>query len=105
MDVDLRIRLLTRARGMCECNCGRRIPPGEADHFFGRAKAEETDATVWMLSVDCHFAKTRNHPTVSTWLERFIAHCKKHGYDEAILRAQARLVYADTRRSLGAALR
>lgn len=105
MDSSLRARLITRAHGLCECGCGRPVPPGEVDHFFGKAKAEETDATCWVLTVDCHFEKTRNHPKISVWLERFITHCRKHGYNEAILRAQARLVYADTRRVLGAMLR
>lgn len=104
MDAEVHRQVLIRCRGLCECGCGRKLPPGELDHFFGRAKAEETVENVWALSVQCHFEKTRNHPTASTWFLRFIKHCGKYSYAEAALRAEARLDYVDTRRMLGSAL-
>lgn len=104
MTPGLHTLLITRCRGSCECGCGAKVPPGELDHFFGRAKAEESEATCWVLSVRCHYQKTRNSPTSSEWFRRFIAHCRRHGYAEAQRRAEARLDFVDTRRSLGAAL-
>jgi hypothetical protein len=98
-------RLVERARGRCECGvCGRSIPPGIADHFFGRAKAEESEATVWMLHTTCDYAKTRNSPDASHWFRLFAAHCDRYGYFDAAKRARARLDFVDTRRGLGSAL-
>jgi hypothetical protein len=101
---ELHAQLTTRCRGRCECQCGARVPPGEIDHFFSRSKAAEGTDTCWVLSVRCHYEKTRNHPTSSEWLRRFIEHCKRHGYTESQQRAEARLQFVDTRRQLGAAL-
>lgn len=105
------MRLIARCRGRCECGCDAKVPPGEVDHFFGRAKAEETEATCWVLSVRCHFEKTRNSPTSSEWFRRFIAHCQRQvardggdTYTAAAVRASARLDFVDTRRTLGSAL-
>lgn len=86
--------LAARARGRCECQCGRLIPPAHADHFFGRAKAEETEFNVWLLSVECDYAKTNNRPSAGVWLERFMAHCARYagdGYRQAQERAHAKL--------------
>ncbi len=96
-------RLVERARYACEVCCIR-LPPGECDHFFGRAKAEETEATCWMLCPQCHFAKTRCYPDASAWLRKFAEHCDRHGYIESAERARARLDFVDTRRALGSAL-
>jgi hypothetical protein len=104
MDAALHARLLTRCRGRCECGCGTRIPPGECDHFFGRAKAEETEATCWMLCPACHYAKTRNHPSNAEWQQRFIEHCRRHGFYESMHRAEARKHFVETRGALGSAL-
>lgn len=103
MDQRLYQRLVERARGRCECSCGLAVPPGEVDHMFGR-RVDENEATCWVLSVRCHYAKTRNHPDASHWLRLFIEHCRKHGYMESQHRAEARLHFVDTRRKLGAAL-
>lgn len=46
--------------------------------------------------------KTQNSPDASHWLRRFIEHCAKWGYLESKQRAEARLFFVDTRRSLGA---
>lgn len=43
-----------------------------ADHFFGRAKAEESASTVWLLRWDHHEAKGRNAPSAETWTRKFI---------------------------------
>lgn len=97
-------RLVERCRGTCECGCGTRVPPGEADHFFSRAKAEETEATCWILTVKCHYAKTRNHPNNAEWQRKFIEHSRRHGYAESQRRAEARLHFVETRGTLGTAL-
>lgn len=76
----------------------------ECDHFFGRAKAEEVEATCWVLCSRCHYAKTQNSPSASHWLELFIDHCRRYNYSESQQRAEARLVFVDTRRQLGAKL-
>jgi len=116
MDAVLHQALLVRCRGHCECHCGAKVPPGEVDHFFGRAKAEESEATCWVLSVRCHYAKTRNSPDASTWFRRFAAHCDaradelkfnnpaRRAYEDAANRARARLDFVDTRRALGSTL-
>ena len=104
MDTALHARLITRCRGLCECGCGAKVPPGEVDHFFGRARSEETEATCWVLSVRCHYAKTRNSPDASHWFRLFAAHCDRYDYFDAAKRARARLDFVDTRRGLGSAL-
>jgi len=72
---DLHASLVARANGRCECGCGRAVPPGEVDHFFGRAKAPENEFTCWVLAVGCHRAKTDNEPARKVWLMLFIRHC------------------------------
>ena len=76
-----------RAGGRCECGCGKAIPPGHLDHFFGRAKAEETEATCWFLHPRCDFEKTQNWPDAGAWLIKFMRHAQRHGYTEAYKRA------------------
>lgn len=98
-------KLVERARGACEaCGCSLARWGAEADHQFGRAKADENEATVWLICPRCHFAATRNHPDASHWLRLKIQHFEKHGYSESQQRAEARLQFVDTRRSLGVAL-
>jgi hypothetical protein len=106
MDAELHRRLLLRCRGRCECGaCGATVPPGEVDHFFGRPpRAEETEATCWVLSVRCHYEKTRNHPSNAEWQRRFIEHCRPYGYFESLKRAEARLHFVETRGAFGSAL-
>ena len=91
---DLCRRLSARARGRCEC-CSRPFAPGVAaatlDHFFGRARAEESAATCWLLRADCHRAKTDNAPSAREWHERWIRHAERHGYVAEAARARARL--------------
>lgn len=97
MTPELYQQLITRAAGKCEC-CGRSLNAREVDHFFSRAKAEESMETCWVLHPDCHFAKTTNVPSSAQWLLRFIAHCGRHGYVQAATRAQARLEWRETYR-------
>jgi hypothetical protein len=91
-----RIRKLVSKRAglLCECGCGRwfRALNGaaEVDHFFGRGR-EESVESCWRLRSDCHRAKTGNSPSAAHWLEKFITHCKRHGYAPEAERAQARL--------------
>lgn len=99
MDADLYMHLAARARCKCECGCGADVPPGEVDHFFGRAKADEVEATCWVLTPACHYAKTRNSPSARHWLDKFIAHCKRWGYVESQQRAEARRDFVNTRAS------
>jgi hypothetical protein len=105
MSPDLYHLLAARCRGRCEaCRADLFSTGREVDHFFGRAKAEEVESTCWALCPRCHYQKTRNHPDSSHWLRLFIAHCVRWGYVESAQRADARLVFVDTRRELGARL-
>lgn len=82
---------MKRADGHCE-SCFRFFgDDGRADHFFGRAKSEETEANVWGLCVSCDHDKTNNNPSARIWLERFGLHCALHGYVEAAKRAKDKL--------------
>lgn len=89
------LKLQRRARGWCECGCGHPFSSGFAcatlDHFFGRARAEESEATCWLLRWECHHAKTNNDPSARVWHERWIRHCERHGYVDEAARARARL--------------
>lgn len=75
MDHALYSALAARANRRCECGCGAPVPPGEADHFFGRGKVEEQEFNCWILTPACHFAKTNNSPSATHWYLKFIAHC------------------------------
>lgn len=97
MNADVRQAVLTRARGFCECQCGTRVPPGEVDHFMGRAKAKESIENCWVLTVACHLRKTRNEPSAAEWLRKFIAHTERHGYTEARLAAQHKLLWVEAK--------
>jgi hypothetical protein len=63
----------------------------ELDHALGRAKAEETAETCWMLRRECHQAKTLNHPSAEFWLLRFVVHATRHGYADAVEAAKKKL--------------
>jgi len=105
MDVDLYAAIVTRSGGRCECGCGARIPAGELDHFFGRAKAEENAGNCWLLTPTCHFQKTNNAPSSREWLTRFIAFADRHGYAEAKQRAEAKREYLKAKHDLTADMR
>lgn len=91
MNKQVRAAVVTRAGGFCEACCRYVGDEGHADHFFGRAKAEESAATVWLLCLQCDDAKTHNRPSAAVWLERFTLHASLHGYKEATERAQVKL--------------
>jgi hypothetical protein len=78
---ELRRQLWERARGKCECGGeffdGCELAGAEVDHFFGRAKAEESAENCWLLSPECHRQKTDNKPEAGYWLRRFMAHCNR----------------------------
>lgn len=81
---ELRLQLMKRARFRCECGgekfTGCQKPAAELDHFFGRGagRVPESAESCWMLSTDCHLAKTVNHPGAAEWLKRFMWHCTRH---------------------------
>ncbi len=89
MDKKIRAAVFKRADGKCECGCSRSITPetGRADHFFGRAKAEETVETVWALAIPCDEGKTNSRPSAVMWCDRFRMHALLHGYGAAAERA------------------
>lgn len=87
----LYMAIVRRSAWLCECGCGAKVPPGEVDHFFGRAKAVEELATCWLLTPRCHFEKTRNYPRAAAWMTKFIRHCVKHDYQESATRARGKL--------------
>jgi len=79
-----------RSGGRCE-SCSRGSGNyGQTDHFFGRARAEGVESC-WLLCMECHYRKTNNQPSARFWLEMFVAHCAKHGYEAARERATKRL--------------
>lgn len=78
----LRAAVFRRASGLCECGCQRYIDEesGRLDHYFGRAKVKESPETCWAISIPCDEDKTASRPNAEVWLQRFIAHCRRHGY-------------------------
>lgn len=94
---DIYTACVQRSRGWCECGCGKRLRAAELDHFFGRHRVPEAVSNCWLITVECHHAKTDNKPDAATWLRKFIAHCKRHGYAEEQARAEARLEWVTTR--------
>lgn len=89
----LRTAVFRRASEACE-GCGRHITEetGHLDHFFGRAKAEESLENCWALCLACDDAKTVNRPSAAHWLERFITHADRYAYEAAAERAHAKLL-------------
>lgn len=110
MNKEVRRDVFARANGRCECGCRRPIDfeYGRLDHFFGRAKAEETVVNCWALAPPCDDAKTRNSPSATHWLHKFVVHCalatlsdpqETRAYFEAMDRAMTKL--AVLRQKLG----
>lgn len=88
----IRAAVFARAKGKCECSCGRSLgESGHLDHFFGRAKMVESERTTWALCLFCDHHKTINKPSASFWLRRFRVHAKKHGFTGELERAEAKL--------------
>ena len=105
MKAGLHEKLATRANGVCEA-CGWEFGTSpalrpEADHFFGRAKSEEAEDTVWLLHGRCHRAKTDSEPSTSFWLRRFLVHAERHGFRAAYDRAFRRLQFVEQRAAFG----
>lgn len=90
----IRDECFVRASGVCEAGCGRLGE--EADHFFGRARAESFES-VWWLCGACHKAKTNSRPNAAQWLTLFADHCDRHGFAREAARARARLLFVETR--------
>lgn len=88
---------MERAGGRCENhNCRDYFDEsleGRAtvDHFFGRAKADDTPENCWVLCWFCHESKGTSKPNAAFWLRRFIEFCAKHHYADAEQRAMKRL--------------
>lgn len=96
MNVDIRSAVLARAAGVCECGCGDPLVlsfdgVAELDHFFGRARVPEAVSNCWALRRNCHGEKTDNRPSAASWLQKFIAHANRHGYENEAGRAWTRL--------------
>ncbi len=90
----LRALVFTRAKGRCECGCGRPLGEnGHWDHFFGRGagRPPESERTTWALSFFCDTHRTINKPSAAFWLRRFRVHCQKHGFTGELELADARL--------------
>lgn len=92
----LRAAVFARADGNCEGPCGGYVSEetGHLDHFFGRAKAEETLENCWALCVTCDDNKTNNRPFrlgsthgAADWCDCFYEHSIKLGNHLAAQRA------------------
>lgn len=80
-----------RAAGRCEACGARRGAAMHMDHFWGRAKADESVETCWMLCPHCDRLKTENVPSRMEWLVRFAAHCAAHRYDSQKPRIESQI--------------
>lgn len=106
MNTSVRRAVFARAEDRCEAiGTSQRCPQRaeELDHFFSRAKAEETAATCWALCRTCHHEKTNNRPSASFWLGSFIKHAERHGYTAEAERAANRLAFVEQRSAFGGA--
>jgi hypothetical protein len=97
--------LVFRSRGRCEA-CS--LPFGqsmelrpEADHFFGKAKADEDESTVWLIHASCHVNKHAARPSAAHHLKAFLVHAEKYGFRAAYDRAFRRLQYVEQRAAFG----
>jgi hypothetical protein len=89
----LRATVFARAKGRCECGCGRHLgESGHLDHAFGRAKAPESERNCWALALVCDDAKTANRPSAAHWCDRFYLHAIKHGFHEEAERAATKIL-------------
>lgn len=89
----IREAVMARAKGHCEY-CGVHHSPLEMDHALGGSSRRvlESVAGCWGLCLVCHRAKTVNAPSAEYWLEKFLKHSSRHGYDAEPQRvARARL--------------
>lgn len=87
---DVRALVVERAEGRCECGHHAPATGHEADHFWGRARAESVES-VWLLNSLCHKSKTLNQPSRAHWLQLFANHCDRHGYATEAAKARREL--------------
>lgn len=74
MDKTIRAQVFARAHDRCEVpECIRMAL--HFDHFFGRAKAEETVENGWAQCLIHSEAKTASRPSATFWQRAFIHHC------------------------------
>lgn len=96
----IRAAVCLRAAGACE-SCGAWVGEngevGHLDHFWGRGKGRESEATCWLLCVKCDDDKTNNRPGSAFWLEMFATHCVDRGLAAEYERAIARLEFVTAR--------
>ena len=86
---EIREAVFERAGSGCE-GCLVYFPVA-LDHFFGRGKEPQAEASCWALCEKCNHFKTINDPSAAHWLRLFIAHCEKHGYVAEAEKAAAKL--------------
>lgn len=86
---EIRAAVWKRANGACECRCGRM--GDELDHYPGRIRVRQSVASCWLLSAECHRAKTLGRPDSLTWHRLFLTHAKDHGYMAMADYAQRRI--------------
>lgn len=97
--------LVSRSRGHCEA-CS--LPFGqsmelrpEADHFWGRSRADEDESTVWLIHASCHANKHAGRPSAAHHLKAFLVHAEKHNYRATYDRAFRRLQFVEQRDAFG----
>ncbi len=67
------------------------------DHFWGRAKVQETLENCWILCAWCDHDKTTNSPSNNEWLERFRKHCITYELTEQLERIEVRRQWNDAK--------
>jgi hypothetical protein len=79
-----------RDRGQCCAHGwnGRCLGMLELDHFYGKAKAEESPETLWLLCARHHRLKTDGWPGRLAWLELYRSHCTGYGYADELARLE-----------------
>ncbi len=90
---DIRAAVMLRAGNRCEgCFFVTFIGPSlEMDHFFPKARTQQTVRNCWALCHSCHRMKTDNRPGAAFWLEAFIAHATRNDYLAEARTARSRL--------------
>jgi hypothetical protein len=94
----IRAALELRAKDLCEfCGYGFVDGDDQVDHFWGRAKAKQTERNCWLLCSSCHRSKTLNRPSALAWVHAFKTHCDRYGFLTESRKAESKILWLRTR--------